>query len=758
MKVQENSRLYNKIVKNDDIAPKLNQMIQWFDSYTVNPMLSYFTLMDIAELKKISETVLNIKEKYAAILRVMNRRGFVMMKGGGGTNRRTYECSYDPRIIAKVALDSDGQNATLRDFKTQNILKPFCTKVFETDPSGTLSIVERVVPIMTKDEWAKYAGDIFEVMWYGIRNRDIGIEDAGDSRIKNWGYRNGFGPVILDFPCVYRLDPTKNHCKKIINGHVCGGTIDYDEGFNRIHCTECGEEYFAKSFALKDDECLNSLGQANGYNIQKNNMNQEMFSMKFTITNYETGEVIAVKETGSRKKNVKQEEHHNFFENTFSTSYEEKPELVKPKFKFTVNFVDLNGNSITDNDNIKTEEPEVISEPPVSIQLESDEILLSNEYSQINNVLNGKQPSLQEMINEFDKVVNDTVIEYEYNGNKDVKNICSIIKTRMYNGNSFMDTSELFNMFREVSIATLYIPDYDYTAVINDDILESTNSTLIGNMIDKIYGGVTRGRFMLFESLVNTVKNTASFFEGVISFYRYITNTFCYDTDEQPGGTIEYKLNKSVYDIMMSKIKIAIEDYIFNVSFNHDNLTYSMPNAFSFFKSGLEELEKLAFDESDIWEVLIIKDKDSYEIAVQKKEDDIIDMTSSSTDDIEPVVDNNNEPAEDNNTVSDTEETTIDPITNEPLDLFDAYEEDNSFDKYPAKQKPKRTPKKVLKQKEELKKMAASDESLIQEEPIIKNGSLPNLLLKGPIFGLRQKTKKQKHKYDINGSTKKYGK
>lgn len=37
------------------------------------------------------------------------------------------------------------------------------------------------------------------------------------------------------------------------DGKICGGEIDYDEGFNHLICTKCGTEYFARDLSKKGD-------------------------------------------------------------------------------------------------------------------------------------------------------------------------------------------------------------------------------------------------------------------------------------------------------------------------------------------------------------------------------------------------------------------------------------------------------------------------------------------------------------------------
>ena len=71
----------------------------------------------------------------------------------------------------------------------------------------------------------------------------------------NWGLRLGFGPVLLDYPYMFKLDGNKLYCNNSDPNSptgVCGGVIDYDSGFNNLICEKCGKRYLA--IELKKDE------------------------------------------------------------------------------------------------------------------------------------------------------------------------------------------------------------------------------------------------------------------------------------------------------------------------------------------------------------------------------------------------------------------------------------------------------------------------------------------------------------------------
>ena len=83
------------------------------------------------------------------------------------------------------------------------------------------------------------------------------LEDFGTKFMYNWGIRRGFGPVLLDYPEIYELDGSKITCfAQLDDGTICGGEIDYDEGFNFLYCTKCGTRY--RAIDLAKDQKPNS--------------------------------------------------------------------------------------------------------------------------------------------------------------------------------------------------------------------------------------------------------------------------------------------------------------------------------------------------------------------------------------------------------------------------------------------------------------------------------------------------------------------
>lgn len=239
-----------------------------YDAMQVNPLYSYFTQEDIDKIREIALSAdinANPTEKYRRLKAIMEPRGFYFI--GGGTNRRAYACRYDPRVVAKVATDSVGISNNKRELVNQDVLKPYCSKIFEVSPCGTLAIIERVNPIKTQAEFQTIANEVFDVLEFKIRGNNIGMEDIGRRSFKNWGVRTGYGPVLLDYPTMYVIDKKRAFCcAKTKSGDYCNGPLQYDDGFDNIVCSYCGAKYMSKSIAKTDgDKISELLYSASGY-------------------------------------------------------------------------------------------------------------------------------------------------------------------------------------------------------------------------------------------------------------------------------------------------------------------------------------------------------------------------------------------------------------------------------------------------------------------------------------------------------------
>lgn len=239
-----------------------------FESLWMPPMYNYLTMEDINSLRMIATSnryAAKIELKYKAIDQIMTRRGF--SKFHCGTNRIVYKYLEDQSFLVKIALDKVGMGDNPREYKNQFLLKPFVTKMFHVSPCGTVAFVERVQPITSRQEFESVGNEVYELLSNCIIGKYV-LEDVGTKYFMNYGLRNGFGPVLLDYPYVFELDGNKLYCNKIFpnTGMKCDGEIDYDAGFNNLVCSKCGKMYLAqeleksiqdKLIIMKDEGELN---------------------------------------------------------------------------------------------------------------------------------------------------------------------------------------------------------------------------------------------------------------------------------------------------------------------------------------------------------------------------------------------------------------------------------------------------------------------------------------------------------------------
>lgn len=557
MKIKNNlSDIYRKdVIKESKL---MKQWIAWFDSFKVNPLLSYFTQNDIAFIHKLATSPAmhcNVKEKYRLLGELMNRRGFSLI--GGGTNRRAYVCNYDKRVVAKVATDNVGFTSNLKEYVNQNVLKPFCNKIFEVSPCGSLAIIENVIPIKDVSEFTKYSQEIFDILYFKIRNNNIAMDDIGTRSMKNWGYRSGFGPVLLDYPSMYVADPKKRLCKDILNGKLCSGTLDYDEGFNNIVCSECGRTYLASTLSKPEGDDIKSLLSAVGYK-----KNEGVKKMKIIISSVETGEVISVKETGGKSNHVDSSisNLNNNVNHVFDTHINSAP-----KKKRRVIITPINNNEETTVNNI-VEEVKVEPAKPV--------VVVGDKKANFMNAFNKLNAGLT-----FEQAVNSS--------NVPVTNLIKAINSMIITDNPFVSEEEAFRMYREVNAAT--INSYGECVTITEDNV-GTADTMLNAMLRKISGAeMNEDMFLVFYKLILNVKNTKTFFMSIINFWKLLLELNSFDTDEN-SDVFRFCIYKDVYDVYRSAIGMSLEDYRYNIVLS-GNFTYNSSNILKFISSAVSNMK-----------------------------------------------------------------------------------------------------------------------------------------------------------------------
>ena len=230
-----------------------------FDNLWIPPMNVYLTPQDVESLRRIATSLRlssKIELKYKMIDDIMRNRGF--KRFSAGTNRVVYSFLEDDRFVVKIAVDKVGMQDNPLEYQNQALLKPYCTKMFYISPCGTVGFAERVLPIKNRREFKEIASDVFDILINKILGKYV-MEDIGTKYFMNYGIRRNDGPVLLDYPFIYKLDGKKLFCNKThpVSNEPCNGEIDYDAGFNHLVCTRCGKIYLASD--LRDDSIDNKI-------------------------------------------------------------------------------------------------------------------------------------------------------------------------------------------------------------------------------------------------------------------------------------------------------------------------------------------------------------------------------------------------------------------------------------------------------------------------------------------------------------------
>lgn len=221
-----------------DSYPK-NQGIFDFDKLKARPLYEIIPYETELEFYRLATTI-SLK-KYQLMDDLARRLNLTLL--ARGTSRSVYVVNYDSTIVVKIGYDKESITDSAREFENQQFIKPFCTKCFEIIPTGTIGLFERVTPVMHFGKFKSMAHDI-DILHKRVFDKYI-MADIGMHNYMNYGFREGFGAVLLDYPYLYELDKSKLKCRNIIGsaGKICGGIIDYDNDFEHLLCNRCGKKY-----------------------------------------------------------------------------------------------------------------------------------------------------------------------------------------------------------------------------------------------------------------------------------------------------------------------------------------------------------------------------------------------------------------------------------------------------------------------------------------------------------------------------------
>lgn len=231
-----------------------NSALYRFDTMYHDPISKYVRREDLYALYQLATNPKYASSDMESRLEVyddiMNPLGFT--RAFSGTNRVVYSNNFDDTFLLKIGLDEIGISDNKSEFKNQRLLKPFVPKIFEVSVDGVVEMIERVHPIMSTEEFLKYAEQTFIITDYFVTH-GYALEDVGTDYFMNWGVRENFGPVLLDFPYIYIINNDRLRCTAFKDGARCRGELWYDAGYNHIKCSVCGKTYRAKDIGSSVD-------------------------------------------------------------------------------------------------------------------------------------------------------------------------------------------------------------------------------------------------------------------------------------------------------------------------------------------------------------------------------------------------------------------------------------------------------------------------------------------------------------------------
>ncbi len=317
-----------------------------YDKLVAPPIGYFFNQYDIGKLYEIASSLrysAKPQVKYQEIDKIMKSRGFVKLSAG--TNRVVYRCIENDTFVAKVAYDSVGLTDNPREFINQEYLKPFCAKTFEVTNNGVLAFSERLNPITNREEFLSVAESIFELITEFIIGEYV-MDDIGTKYFMNYGMRKGFGPCILDYSFLYKLDGNKLYCNRpepTKPEGKCLGEIDYDAGYNNLVCKKCGKIYMARDLELKVKE-NNIISKSFKGEFNKMKVRVIGGSKNYDVTSVVENDVIETKATAKADETVYAEKKNvvhvslgnkNKEDNKWAMKKESKPHVTveTPKVK-----------------------------------------------------------------------------------------------------------------------------------------------------------------------------------------------------------------------------------------------------------------------------------------------------------------------------------------------------------------------------------------------------------------------------------------
>lgn len=219
-----------------------------------------------------------VRPKLAAVDQFLAQFGFY--PSGKGTSRSAYFHAVDPWVILKLGRDTQGKRDNTREYLLQYSLKPNCAKVFDCTADGLVQLCERTL-VCNLSMYIENLHRILTIIM-GMLKRGYIMDDIGGKFFMNWGIRNSYGPVIIDFAETYKADPAKLICRIPDSyGGICGGKLNYDvnTAASQIICMKCGSRYLAADLAQSEE----NIKRENQYIVRGDINNSLSELIHFTI-------------------------------------------------------------------------------------------------------------------------------------------------------------------------------------------------------------------------------------------------------------------------------------------------------------------------------------------------------------------------------------------------------------------------------------------------------------------------------------------
>lgn len=330
----------------------------------------------------------------------------------------------------------------------------------------------------------------------------------------------------------------------MINGVICCGTLDYDDGFDMIICTSCGARYFPSALAIKDstiDDIMVSLGRKEKIN------NKGVKHMAIKVTDNKGNVVFESKFGGSS----------NHADPTKARRYSEEPStmvmsngrLIRldnnnksnikiPKIRVTEAVVNV-------NDKIDPMTNEIIRTPEFS---ENGVVTLKDIATTVTAPLSRKDAFIRrytELNTGFPSVgLSDT-------------DYVNLIRNNCSRNNSF----------KEEDVALLYIKMCKATAKANAEFNIKGNiiscDSYINDMLRDIaatHNTTDINLFAVFDTIVRTIKNSYILFESIANLFESMCQTISFETDESVDGVV-YNISTEYYEQYEKIIKNILNIY-----------------------------------------------------------------------------------------------------------------------------------------------------------------------------------------------------